>query len=444
LNNSNSIIRKDVISWSLYDFANTIFSMNILSLYFKRWVVEDLGRDGLYYDIAYSGSMLLVGLILPALGALSDHSKKKKIFLLLFTVSCCLSLGMIPFIPLGIFSLLIMLFGVSNFFYEGGMVFYNSLLYSISSGLEARLVSGFGVALGYTGSVVGMILVMPWVTGGIFGIDIPFISGYGKIGAFIPTAGLFFLFSIPLFIFVRERPELVKRQKINIRKAYSEVWEGIKDTRKYPGVLRFLIADYFFEDAIATVILNMGIYASIIFGFSDADLNIFFIISTLSAMVGSYLIGKISQNIPPRKMMPVIVWGWILSLSAFIFMDNILIIYILGSVLGVLLGGIWTVSRPLLAEMVPKDELGRFFGLYALSGRAAAIVGPLIWGIVVYYFSYKTGIGQGIARTLDLSAEAAAKLPYRLAVSSLIIMMSIGLFIFRKVPAVSINQDGPK
>jgi UMF1 family MFS transporter len=249
LNNSQNIFRKDIIGWSLYDFANTIYSMNILSLYFKRWIVEDLGHDGLYYDITFSASMLLTGLIMPALGAISDHSSKKKLFLLLFTLTCCISIGVIPFIPLEMFFLLIIFFALSNFFYEGGMVFYNPLLYSIADGARARFISGVGVAIGYLGSVAGMIFVLPFTTGKIFGIDVPFIEGGGKTAAFIPTAVLFFLFSIPLFLWVKEKKEYVKKGSIQFRKAYSEVWEGIRNTKKYPGVIRFLIADYFFEDS---------------------------------------------------------------------------------------------------------------------------------------------------------------------------------------------------
>jgi len=434
LNKPGHIFRKEIISWSLYDFANTIYSMNIVSLYFKRWVVEDLGHDGLYYDIAYSLSMLLTGLIMPALGAVSDHSKKKKMFLFLFTATCCIWIGIIPILPPSLFMLIIIAFAFSNFFYEGGMVFYNSLLYSVSSGNEARLVSGFGVAMGYTGSIVGMILVLPWVTGSVFGFDIPGISGSGKTGAFVPTAILFLIFSIPLFIWVKEKKTAHGHSKIKISRAYREVWEGIRETKKYPGVLRFLIADYFFEDAIATVILNMGIFSSFVLGFSDADLTIFMIVSTVSAMIGSFVIGKISQSSRLKKMMTYIVWGWIVTLLFFIVTSNIIVIYIIGSILGVLLGGIWTVSRPFLAEMVPKEELGRFFGLYSLSGRAAAVIGPVVWGLVVYFFNVDRPIGAWLAGSLYLSDTQAVKMPYRLGVLSLIIMMALGLYIFRKLP----------
>ena len=311
-----SIFRKDIIGWSLYDFANTIYSMNILSLYFKRWIVTDLEKDGLYYDIGYSASMLLAGIIMPALGEISDHGRNKKIFLFFFTLACCLAVATIPFLPVRMLVLIIILFGVSNFMYEGGMVFYNSLLYSVSDGKEARLVSGIGVALGYCGSIVGMILVLPWVTGSLYGLTLFGGEGYGKTGAFLPTAILFFLFSIPAFLWVKEKKDLIKKNGIKIKRAYLEVWKALKDTKKYPGVLRFLIADYLFEDAVVTVILNIGVYSTIVLGFTDASLTLFLIISTLSAMIGSFIIGRISQYVSLKKLMSSIVSGWIITLMS--------------------------------------------------------------------------------------------------------------------------------
>ena len=434
MNKSGTILRKDVIGWSLYDFANTIYSMNILSLYFKRWLVEDLGRDGLYYDLAYAGSMFVVAIIMPALGALSDHSTKKKLFLFLFTASCCVAVGIIPAISSGYLIIIIILFGISNFFYEGGMVFYNALMYSISDGKSARMVSGLGVSLGYLGAILGMILVLPFVEGELFGMEIPFLTGGGKPAAFLPSALLFFICAMPLFLWVKEKKELAKAVKTDVKTAYKEVWEGIRNTKKYPGVIRFLIADYFFEDAVATVILNIGIFSSIVIGFSDADLTIFLIVSTVFATLGAFLIGKLTQFIKLKKMMNMIIWGWLVVLTLFIFIENHLAIYILGSAIGVLLGGLWTVSRPLLAEMVPKKELGRFFGLYSLSGKAAAMIGPVLWGVIVYVFSPDRPAGKMLTDLSGISAEDADKLPYRLAVFSLMVAMAIGLYIFRKVP----------
>ncbi|MEA1981557.1 MAG: MFS transporter, partial [candidate division Zixibacteria bacterium] len=258
-----SIFRKEILGWSLYDFANTIYSMNIVSLYLKRYIVEDLHKDHLYFDIPFSLSMIFAAILLPALGAISDHSAKKKIFVMLFTLTCCISVGVMAFIPSQLLIIILILFIIANFCYEAAQPFYNSLLYSVSDGNQARFVSGIGVALGYVGSVVGMIIVRPFVTGKI---SIPFFESGGFTASFIPTAILFLIFSFPLYFWVKEK-ENIKKSKIKFISAYKEVWEGIKETKKYPGVLRFLIADYFFEDAVTTVILNIGIYCSVVIGF---------------------------------------------------------------------------------------------------------------------------------------------------------------------------------
>jgi len=429
----NSLWRKDVFGWSLYDFANTIYSMNIVSLYLKRYIVEDLGRDDRYFDIPFSISMLFAAVLLPVLGTISDYSTKKKIFLLLFTLTCCLAVGLMAVIPASMITILLLLFVIANFSYEAGQPFYNSLLYSVADGKQARFVSGVGVALGYAGSVLGMLVVLPFVAGSFFGWDIPFLVGGGKTSAFVPTAVLFMVFALPLFLWVREAP-VTRPGKPGFVESYREVWNGIRQTRKYPGVLRFLVADYFFEDAATTVILNIGLYCSIVIGFGDEDITFFLVISTISAVIGSFLIGKIAQYRSLKGLLNVIVLGWILVLLFFVVSDNSVLVWLLGSVVGVLLGGLWTTTRPLLAEMVPRSDLGRFFGLFALSGRAAAVIGPLIWTLTVYLFNAERVAGKAVIGLLEIPEANWPKLPYKMGVLSLIVMMVMGLFIFRKVP----------
>lgn len=436
-----TVWRREVIGWSLYDFANTIYSMNILSLYLKRYVVVDLGYDDLYFDLPYAASMLLAGLLLPAMGAMSDHSTKKKLFILLFTITCCASVGLLAFIPPSFILAILVLFALSNFCFEAAQPFYNALLYSVSDGRDARLVSGIGVAAGYIGSVVGMLLVMPFVTGAMFGWEVPFIEGSGKSGSFLPTAFLFMLFALPLFLMVKDR-STTRPGRMSVADSYRAVWEGISSTRKYPGVRRFLIADYFFEDAVTTVILNIGLYCSIVIGLSEEAITSFLVISTVSAVGGSFLMGKIARVWSLKKLLNLIVYAWVGSLLLFVLTDNMAVVWLLGSVIGILLGGLWTTSRPMLAELVPKEDLGRFFGLFSLSGRAAAVVGPLVWGAVVYTFNADRWGGQLLADTFNLDEPTMTTLPYRLGVLSLVVMMAIGLFIFRKVPDRSRVDNG--
>jgi UMF1 family MFS transporter len=425
---STSVWRRDVIGWSLYDFANTIYSMNIVSLYLKRYLVEDLKFDDQYFDIPFSIAMAIAALLLPALGALSDHSTKKKLFVMLFTVTCCVAVGAMSIIPASLVFVTLVLFMIAQFSYEAGMPFYNALLYSVSEGKQARYVSGVGVSLGYVGSILGMLLVLPFVT------------QWGKAASFIPTAALFFLFSIPLFLWVHESPKHL-RKKISFVQAYRDVWDGLRQTKKYPGVLRFLIADYFIEDAVTTVILNIGLYCSVVLSMADTQITTFLIISTASAVVGAYLIGKVAEHWSLKNLMLIDVVGWIIALLAFVFTNSMTTVWILGSVVGILLGGLWTTSRPLLAELVPHDELGRFFGLFSLSGRAAAVVGPLVWTSVVYLFQPYRPLGGWAINTFGIEQANLAHLPYKAGVLSLAMLMVVGLIIFRKVPHTLSRQD---
>ena len=428
-----SLWRRDIVGWSLYDFANTIYSMNIVSLYLKRYLVEDLNRPDYYYDLPFAASMLLAALTLPALGALSDHSTRKKTFLFLFTLNCCLAVGLLAVVPSWAIALTVVLFIAANFCYEAGQPFYNALLYSVADGREARLVSGVGVALGYVGSILGMIMVLPFVTGSLFSLDIPLLSAGGKTASFVPTAVLFFLFALPLFLWVRERP-VVRVSPARIGAAYREIWTALRSTQRYPGVLRFLVADYFVEDAVATVILNMGIYCSVVLQLAETEITTFLVISTISAVVGSFAAGLLARWWSLKKMLYVIVAGWVVTLLFFAATADRAVVWVLGSVLGAHLGALWTTTRPMLGELVPREDLGKFFGLFALSGRAAAVVGPVMWTAIVYFMQPERPLGRAAIEWLGVPEADQNKLPYRAAIVSLVVMMAVGLAIFRKVP----------
>ncbi|MEZ5360458.1 MAG: MFS transporter [Candidatus Zixiibacteriota bacterium] len=437
-----TIWRKDILAWALYDFANTMYSMNILSLYFASWLVIDLKYEDIHYSYAYSASMLLAAILMPAFGWYSDRrggkiDQKRIVLLGIFTAGTIVSVLAFSVLPVAMIWVILILFALSNFFYEGGIVFYNALLDSVSTPQNAGTVSGFGVAMGYVGSIVGMILVLPFVSGNIFGLNIPWIEGAGKSGAFIPTAVLYAFFAIPIFILVREKQveqPIPNAVSSDIKTAYKEIWTSIKSTEKYPGVLRFLIADYCFEDAIATVIIFMAVFSERVLGIRSDDLTLFLISSTVFAVIGSFIFGWLADRFAPKVVLGWIVAGWIAVLLVFAVNSIPIIFWICGPIVGMFLGGVWAVSRPLLMLLSPKEKLGEFFGLFSISGRAAAVCGPLLWGAVVYLFTPGRILGDSVATLLGLSVEESEKLPYRLAVLSLAMMMAVGLLIYRKVP----------
>jgi UMF1 family MFS transporter len=443
MSNLPSQNKRAVAGWSIYDFANTIFSMNIVTMYFAQWLVVDNKVEDIYYSISYAASMLLVAITMPALGAISDAKAKRLPFLLILTSGCILTtfvLGItsnaVTEIATKVFLALI-LFAFANYCYEGGLVFYNALLPEVSTPKNIGKVSGWGVAMGYLGAISGLLLVKPFVDGHIFSFKLPFTQG-GRQNAFIPTALFFLLFSLPIFLWVKEKGIQI-REKIRIKEAFGRVWEGISNTKKFPGVLRFLLAFYFFADAIATVSIFMAVYAQVVMGFPDSVKIWFFIVATTFAVIGSFLCGYVTDLIGPKKTLIFVILGWILCLSVVMLTANKTVFWIVGPLIGICLGSTWTSSRPLLTGLVPKETLGRFFGLYALSGKVAAVVGPLLWGMTVLYFKADNPIVQNIVSLLKgfgftFPHQVILTIQYRFAVGALILMMITGFIILLKVP----------
>jgi UMF1 family MFS transporter len=417
--------------------------MNIVTMYFAQWVVVDHGVEDFYYGLSYSVSMLLVALTMPALGAISDAKGKRLPYLLTLTFGCILATVLMGITASNMndvatkILLALILFALANYCFEGGLVFYNALLPEVSTPANIGKVSGWGVAFGYVGAILGLFLVKPFVDGQLFGLKLSFFQA-GRQAAFIPTALFFLLFSLPTFFWVKEKlPEI--REKIKVGEAFRRVWQGIADTRRFPGVLRFLIAYYFFSDAIATITIFMAVYAQVVMDFPDSVKIWFFIIATTFAVFGSFLCGYVTDLIGPKRTMILVVAGWILSLSVIIFTSSQTVFWIMGPFIGICLGSTWTASRPLLTGLVPRETLGQFFGLYALAGKVAAVVGPLLWGLTVLYFKAENPIVRMILSLFsnfgfDISAGTTSTIQYRFAVFVLVLMMIVGFVLLLKVP----------
>ena len=409
-----------------------------MTFFFAPWIVIDLGVEDIYYSLAYSASMIVVALSMPALGRRADRSRGKLPRLRSFTLLCIfctvlLSLTALTITDVTLLAILALLcFAAANYFYEGGLTFYNALLADVSDETNIGRVSGIGVAVGYLGAIVGLLLVLPITDGSL-------ISGVeGREYAFLPTAVLFLIFALPISYWVRERP-LVSAKPL-VPETFLAGWkETLRESRRYPGVLRFLIADYLIEDAIATLIIFMAIYAEAVAGFVDADKVVLFISSTVCAFGGSLVFGWLADRIGGKRSLLLATLGWVVVLSAAVVLTSRTGFFILGGFVGVFLGAVWTTSRPLLNSLVPREKLGQFYGLYTLSGRAAATIGPLIWGLVALFGKADSWLGRsaiGLLEQVGVSHPEvyADSIHYRLAVASLLVVMLAGLLMLLKVP----------
>lgn len=444
---------KERLSWALYDFANTVFSMNIATLYFAAWLVADLGHSNTLYAVVNGIASALVVVSIPVFGAISDATQRRKPWVVGFTLIACLStiamaiLGQagLPLIGEGVTATGsrqlvtpgIALFGVlaaftiANYAHQGAQPFYNAMMPELVPVDHRGRLSGMGAALGYVGSITGVLLTLPFFTGqmpilgtipdrviGFLRSAIPLTTHGGRVSTFVPTAILFLLFSLPLFLFCRDHNVIHGKKHVAWHQAFRDVRQTLAEARRYPGTLRFILTSFLYQDAMGTIIANMALYAIFAMGFVKGSEATLFVILTVPAVIGSYGIGQLVDRFGPKRTLSWVLAGWIVLLVSMIVVPSRTAFWIVGACIGLIYGGVATAERPLLLSLVPDIEAGRFFSLMVLSSRAAAVVGPFVWAFAVDGLTPSMGIGFA----------------YRAGVMTVAIGMSLALWMLRGVP----------
>ena len=444
---------RERLSWALYDFANTVFSMNIATLYFAAWLVADLGRSNTLYALVNGIASALVVISIPIFGAISDATQRRKPWVVGFTLIACLCVVLmailgqtgLPLTGEGITSPqadtvvspglaligVLTAFTIANYTYQGAQPFYNAMMPELVPVDHRGRLSGLGTALGYVGSITGVLLTFPFFTGQmpILGAiphnvieflrsAVPFTSHGGRVSTFVPTALIFLLFSLPLFIFCRDHNASQGKRRVAWREAFRDVRDTIREAKRYPGTLRFILTSFLYQDAMGTIIANMALYAIFAMGFVKGSEATLFVILTVPAVIGSYAIGRLVDRIGPKKSLSWVIAGWIVLLLAMIVAPSRNAFWIVGACIGLIYGGVATAERPLLLSLVPDVEAGRFFSLMVLSSRAAAVVGPFVWALAVDGLTPSMGVGTA----------------YRAGVVTVAIGMALAFWMLRGVP----------
>jgi MFS transporter, UMF1 family len=408
-----------VLSWALYDFANTIFSSNVNTIFFPLYVSETVGKSESLNQIAstfisYANALASFFLVVfsPLYGTWIDRTGRRKKWLGIFTalsVAATLLMGIAGYSNHGnfifglpaSFVITVLLFVAAKFFYHSSLVFYDSMISSLGNKQEIPLISGFGVAVGYVGTLVGLAVY-------------PFVGEKDYYRAFIPSALLFLLFSLPLFFFVKEEADALKR-KAGFFAGYRDIYATFKEMKKYQSIFTFMIAYFFLNDAVATTIAIMSVYAKAIAGFTAGEFILLYLVSTVSSIIGSFLFGYITRSRGAKKAVLYVGIMMCIALAIGALAYSKLSLWIAGSLFGVSLGAMWVTSRTYIVELSPKDKQGQFFGLFAFSGKVSAIIGPTIYG------------------SITLLLHSYGNIANRLAMGSLLVMVLLGIFFLRKV-----------
>lgn len=449
-------------SWALYDFANTIWSMNVTSIYFTTWLVVDLGASSSSTMWATAISSVLVAFSIPFLGAISDARRKRKIWVVLFTllaVAATMAIGVIgqQVLPLygdalidgarrppdfhlaGTQLLLIgVAYTVANFAYQAVNPFYNAMMTELVPPSEYGRLSGLGTGIGYAGTIVGVLLVAPFYSGTMPVLGevsasvmttlrsiIPATSHAGRVSTFVPSALLFLVFSLPLFFFCRDRNPAREPVKIPWREAFAELARTLRDARQHPGALRFIITSLIYQDAVGTITVVLGLYAIQAVGFTQESVNTVFVILPITAIAGSFLTGWLVDRIGPKRALTLVLVSWVVLLVALVAFPSKTAFWVIGAMIGFAsFGGTPTAERPMLLSLVPPRDAGRFFALLLLSARAAAFIGPLVWGYTIDFLEPRTGTSAA----------------YRTGLLTIAVFFLVSVLLLRGVPDNSRNR----
>jgi len=397
---TRSIPIRSVASWVVYDLANTIFSMGVVSMYFSAYVRSQVGeRADTVYGYIVAVSMGIIFVVSPLLGAMTDRAPRRMPFLIWSTVLCCAGTALMGRGP---FMVSALLFILTNAAYQAGLQFYDALLPEVTTEQNRGRVGGIGVGVGYLGSYIAVGFGLLLGTS-----DLPRL--------FTVMAASFFLFALPCFLFVKERGNPHPRPYggwSTIRESTAQTIATLRSGHQYPGLLRFLVGRVFYTDAINTVIQYMFLFtinAAVANGLGEEAGKhagqIVMLAAITFAVVGGLVWGVVVDRIGPKATLTIVLWLWIgtfsLAAALGLFALPLFWLYVVACLAGVSMGGTWAADRPYMLRLTPPDRVGEFYGLYGMVGRFSAITGPLLWSTIYYVAVQRYGLapltGQGLA-----------------------------------------------
>jgi UMF1 family MFS transporter len=376
--------RLQIFIWTLFDFANTSFSVIVVavgySLYFKDIVAGGHGRGDFLWGVAVSISMLITALIAPVLGAAADFSSRRKRFLFGFTIVSIICTALLYFVDAGMIATGMILFILANIGFEGGIVFYDAFLPTLTTERSYGRVSGYGFAMGYVGSLTTLLIAMPLYADGFVPSNLPNV----KL-SFLVAAVIFLLFASPLFLFFRDHKKTFEKKASYVRAGFTRVRETIRHMKNYKQVARFMVAFFIYNDGILTVISFASIFAQQTLNFSLQEIIVLFAVVQGSGVVGSLIFGVVTDKIGPKKTIDINLVLWLIVVTAAYFVRTKEMFFVIAIIAGSSLGASQSASRSLMALLTPREREAEFFGFYdGLCGKASAVIGTFLFGLISY------------------------------------------------------------
>jgi UMF1 family MFS transporter len=377
---------KPVFSWAMYDWANSAFATTVMAGFFpvffqKFWstdvtATETTSRLG--YGSAIAGAVIAI--LAPILGAIADRGGTRKKFMFAWTLLGVAATGALYFTAKGEWVAALTLFVLATIGFNGGIVFNDALLLDVAKPGELDRVSAFGYSLGYLGGgllfLVNMLMVQYPTTFGLAD------SAQAVQVSFITVAAWWLIFTIPVMRGVRETatgPSHSMLAAIGI--GFRELKNTIAHVRQYRTLVMFLVAYWFYIDGVNTII-KMAVNYGTALGLDTGKLLLALLVTQLVGFPAALLFGWLGDRIGPKRgiLIGLVVYGAI-TVYAY-FLDSEREFFVLACTVGLVQGGVQSLSRSLFGRLVPDGKNAEFFGFYNMMGKFATVLGPLLIAIV--------------------------------------------------------------
>jgi len=383
--------RKRVISWALYDWANSAFATTVMAgffpLFFKSFWAADLSPAESTAVIGTTNSLagLLIMLSAPILGAYSDLGKLKKKFLAFFALLGVLSTGYLYFIPQGDWVIAASLYALAVVGFSGGNIFYDSLIVSVSKQDQRHKVSSLGFSMGYLGGgLLFVVNVLMYLNPAWFGLS---SQSEAILWSFLSVAIWWAVFSLPLFMSVEEKSntEISKGLFENITEAFKAVASTLREIKKHKRVAIFLIAYWLYIDGVDTIVRMAIAYGSDI-GLDASSMITALLLTQFVGFPATLVFGIYADKIGFKKILTIGISIYILVTFYAYYMSTALEFYILAGTVGLVQGGVQAISRSFFSTIIPVNKEAQFFGFYNLVGKSAVFLGPVLVSWVALIF----------------------------------------------------------
>jgi len=382
-----------VIAWGLYDWANSAFPATITTFIFAAYFTQAIAPNPIIGTNQWGNATALAGLIIailsPILGAAADNIGRRKPWVAFFTLITIISSALLwfakPSPAYTNWALTFVVLGTIGF--ELGIVFYNAMMQDLVSKEYLGRLSGWSWGAGYIGGLACLIVALVLIRSGAswFNLDSKTAEHVRMAG---PLVAIWFaLFSLPFFFLTPDRKSTGMSLTRAIHTGILTLINTFKNLGSYRQILKFLLAHMIYIDGVNSLFIFGGIYAAGTFGLKPDDLILFGIGMNITAGIGAISFGWVDDYFGSKNTILIALACLIFFTISLLLTYSILWFWILALLLCLFFGPVQAASRALMARMAPKEKLTELFGLYALSGKATAFLGPWLFGIVTLIFA---------------------------------------------------------